>query len=164
MSDFSPISESTVPLDTPPASRDDGVLRCEQCGTGPLYYGGRGRKPRFCDEHKPNKGSSSASAGGSLGQLQSSVEQFYLFIAMGISMVDPYDGMVIGNKAPDLAKAWVDLARTNPKVRKMLQRMTTGSGTGAIVMAHAMTIYPILEHHEMLPSFLGGKRDRSNAE
>lgn len=29
-------------------------LTCETCGM-PLHYGGRGRKPRFCDEHKPNR-------------------------------------------------------------------------------------------------------------
>ncbi len=29
-------------------------LTCETCGL-PLHYGGRGRKPRFCDEHKPNR-------------------------------------------------------------------------------------------------------------
>lgn len=29
-------------------------LTCETCGL-PLTYGGRGRKPRFCAEHKPNR-------------------------------------------------------------------------------------------------------------
>jgi hypothetical protein len=49
-----PSSESDVgPLDLPPIT--DDLLSCTVCGK-PLTYGGRGRKPTKCDEHKKASG------------------------------------------------------------------------------------------------------------
>ena len=38
-----------IPQDEPPTTQD--LYSCVVCGT-PLTYGGRGRKPKYCDDHK----------------------------------------------------------------------------------------------------------------
>ncbi|HEY6018781.1 MAG TPA: hypothetical protein VIY48_02495 [Candidatus Paceibacterota bacterium] len=48
-----PIPDADLPPDLPPETGSD--LRCQVCGTE-LVYGGRGRKPTRCDEHKKQSG------------------------------------------------------------------------------------------------------------
>lgn len=52
------------PRDLPPAV-EDNALACEVCGKA-LVYGGRGRKPKRCDEHK-RSGAKSVSSGSKIG-------------------------------------------------------------------------------------------------
>lgn len=61
------VFEDAVPVETPnyagpqdAAPETEDVLSCEVCGKT-LTYAGRGRKPKFCDEHK--KGSAKPSGG-----------------------------------------------------------------------------------------------------
>lgn len=51
--------KTTVETVTPPTQGSQD--QCIICGT-PLYYGGRGRHPQYCDEHRPTSASNSANS------------------------------------------------------------------------------------------------------
>lgn len=60
------IADEDLPLDTtPPAS--DVEYPCEVCGREAGPYGGRGRKPKRCTEHKSSGRSNTRSAPGAKG-------------------------------------------------------------------------------------------------
>lgn len=145
--------------DDPFISNDEAPYRCEVCGTS-LTYGGRGRKPRFCAEHK--KGGTTTSNGkkatANMVVLENNIADLYRGLGMGLSFVDPESGMEVAGAADKLAASWITLAESNPKVKKFLIKLTTGSGVGAVVLAHGTVAYPILKRHDMLPSFLGGSK------
>lgn len=134
---------------------DTAPYRCEIC-LSPLSYGGRGRPPTRCDEHRRQKAKTNApkSPSGSMRGVEEGLRELYTFIGMGVSMVDPIDGMTIASQADKLAHSWILAAESNPKLKKTLIKLTQGSGIGAVVIAHAMVAYPILEHHNLLPRLL----------
>lgn len=157
------ISDSGVIDDAPPASflntepqtfppTDDAPFRCEVCGTS-LIYAGRGRRPRFCAEHKTKGAAASARTGTSMRGLENSLADLYRGLGFGLNFVDPLAGMEVANSADALAHSWIVLAESNPKVRKWLMKITTGSGVGGVVIAHAMVAIPIMKRHDVLPGF-----------
>jgi hypothetical protein len=75
----------------------------------------------------------------------------YRGIAFGVGLLDQFDGMALANGADSLAHSWIVLAQTDPKVRKFLQRITTGSGWGAVILAHTIVALPIIQHHNLIP-------------
>jgi hypothetical protein len=140
------------------ANGDAAPYRCEVCGMA-LHYGGRGRPPVRCDEHKKQRASSNGSnpkrpSGVGMKVLEEQLADMYRFVGMGLSMVDQFDGMTIAASADNLAHSWVVAAETNPKLKKFLIKLTTGTGVGGVILAHALVAFPIMEHHKMLPQFL----------
>ena len=134
------------------------LFRCEVCNTG-LVYGGRGRHPRFCDEHKPGRSSTGSGKGSgrqtkSLKAIEDSLAGVYTFVGMGVGFVDQFDGTVICDSAGNLAQSWVQLAASNDAWRKRLEKFCTGTGIGTVIFAHAMVAFPILQHHKLLPTFM----------
>lgn len=139
------------------------LFRCEVCNTG-LVYGGRGRHPRFCAEHKPggkSTGSRQPRQTKSLKAIEDSLAGVYTFVGMGVGFVDQFDGTVICDAAGNLATSWVQLAASNDAWRKRLEKFCTGTGIGTVIFAHAMVAVPILQHHKMLPSFMLSKEPAS---
>jgi len=137
-------------------SSDDTPFRCEVCGTA-LEYSGRGRHPKRCDEHR--KGGASKGSGGTrsfknAAQLENAIADMYRTAAFGIGIFDQFDAMAIANSSDKLAKSWITLAESDPKVRKFLEKMVTGTGWGAVIVAHLMVAVPILIHHEKIPTGL----------
>jgi hypothetical protein len=60
----------------------------------------------------------------------------YTMVGTTVYMVNPRIGVTIINKADDCASALDDLARTNPRVRRALERMLTTSAYSAVITAH----------------------------
>jgi hypothetical protein len=141
---------------------DDSPFRCEVCGTA-LEYSGRGRHPKFCDEHRKNKTSAGSSGSGSAtgfkgkAQLEVALADLYRSVAFGVGIFDQFDAMTIAGSADSLAHSWIVLAETDPKVRKFLQKITTGTGWGAVILAHMMIAMPIMINHNALPQGLMDK-------
>lgn len=88
-----------------------------------------------------------------MAQLETAIADMYRGIGMGLTFVDPFDGMTIAEGSDKLAHSWIVLAESNPKMKAFLVKLATGGGWGAVIIAHAMVAYPILAHHDMLPSF-----------
>lgn len=154
------VSESNTEFTDPDivenfVSSDDSPYRCEVCAA-PLVYGGKGRPPVRCSEHKRNKSSGigKRTSSGNMKALEAAVADMYRALAMGVTMLDTFDGMAIAQGAESLAHSWIVLAETDPKVKKFLVKVTTGSGWGAVIVAHALVALPIIEHHDMMPKIL----------
>jgi hypothetical protein len=140
---------------------DDGYdYHCSVCGKGIVRKSNRGRAPTKCDEHKQGGVSSAPKSKQpqTLTALKSSLIEMYTGLGMAVMFVSNDDGMDIINNADRLASSWITLAQTNEKVKKMLQRITTGSGAGAVIFAHVIVAYPILARHDMLPTFVTGNK------
>lgn len=150
MSDFPSVtlSDEGVTLD-PFRSSDDSPDHCLTCGV-PLEYGGRGRRPKYCSEHKKNASATSpASNSGNLAALETAIADMYRGGAAGLMLINPTDGLIVAEAAPGIAKAWIQLARTDQKVRKFLQKMTVGGGSGAVIFAHVAVAMSIMANHDV---------------
>lgn len=80
--------------------------------------------------------------------LQPKLEALFTSLGMLVSFKCKVCGIdTIGKQAPALAKAWDNLAKESPAVRKALNGLLTTSAWGEVAMATAMTIVPIMEHH-----------------
>lgn len=141
----------TMSDDIPPTTEDD--LTCEVCGK-PLIYGGRGRKPTRCDEHKRNKatGGGTRRSNSKLGALEANLKSNFSTIGTMVFMVNQFDGQVILERSEDLAKSLVAVAEQNPKVRQALENMMTASAWSQVVMVGASIAIPIAANHGLLPS------------
>lgn len=131
---------------------------CEVCGTE-LHYGGRGRKPRFCDEHKRSNRSASSggrSSGKNIDTLISQIQDIYLTIGVAAGAIPPLatDSLIIASNAQRMAESWRPLIERDPKIRKFWERITTGGGWGTVVLAHGTVALALMQAHNVsLPGF-----------
>lgn len=131
-----PESGNPVSKDVPPD------FACEECGA-PLTYAGRGRKPRFCDEHKPGRSSSSGkprgSSTGNLALIERAVnelEAIYGISAQAIKFVDERSGKIVYDDRRKLAESWRALLETNKKFRNAFVELEQKTAWLPVIMAH----------------------------
>jgi hypothetical protein len=158
------ITITDEPEDTAPSDLGVGVplpptvdgLWCEVC-SAPLTYGGRGRKPRFCAEHKPKASAPTGKRSNSVDVLIAQIVDFYAGIGTVVTLVPgcALDGMTVAGNATKLGESWRPLIERDPKLRKFWERMLTGSGYGALAFAHIMVALPIMANHGLLPKQVG---------
>jgi transcriptional regulator with XRE-family HTH domain len=77
-------------------------------------------------------------------------------LAQMVGMVDEFDGQIIRTYAPGMARAWADLARVNPTVRRVLMGLTFGGAYRGVIAATLPATLAIMAHHGMLPQLGGG--------
>jgi hypothetical protein len=139
-------------------SADGPRFTCEVCDA-PLTYSGRGRHPKYCDEHKPgstSKPSVAKRAPKGVAHIRSGMEQLYELAGDGFELLGRYtedelltvDGHLIKSRAPVLAEQWAELAERDPEVRKALSNMTTGSSWGGVIVTHVMLAAAIMMNHK----------------
>jgi hypothetical protein len=156
--------ESEIDLATQAESTDE--LKCQNCGL-PLEYSGRGRKPTVCKRGEGCRLTESATAvrrTGEVEKIRQGMMEFYLAAGVGVAFLDQYDGFVIGQNASKLADSWAALAEKDPKVRKALMRMLTGTSWAGVLMAHAMVALPIMQHHNLIPQLTEHKVTAEDTE
>lgn len=149
--DDAPVGPDSVPdasgYDTPPSSPD---LTCEVCGK-PLDYAGRGRKPRFCDEHRKVSGSRSKSTSAAvtdreLTQACESLAQLYDMMVFPLFALDPVEGGAADVWMRQLeslnARNRAILANNRPLVRKINAAGEKG-GNLAFILSHAVAVGPV---------------------
>lgn len=138
-----------------------GELECQVCGKA-LIYAGRGRKPRFCEDHKPkgakSSGSTNRSKGVPIDTLVNNIEQFYMTVGMGLSFLPATqpDSMTVVSSASQLAESWRPAIEANPKIRKFWEKMFTAGSYGTVITAHLIVAIPIMQRHNIIPSIGGG--------
>jgi ABC-type phosphate/phosphonate transport system permease subunit len=75
-------------------------------------------------------------------------------MGMAIGMVNEYDGQIIVSSAPQMAGAWAELARQDPKVAKAMMKLIQASGWGLVIAAHLPVAVGILANHGKTPAAL----------
>lgn len=112
---------------------------CEVCGTG-LTYGGRGRKPRFCVEHKPGAKSTSGSTRRSTISVDRAITELEMLHGMGgqaIKLVlSPRAGEIVYTEREKLAESWRMLLETNKRVRDMFTNLESKAAWLPMVIAY----------------------------
>lgn len=133
----------TVPDSGNPSPTAD--LTCEVCGTG-LSYGGRGRKPRFCDEHKParGKGSGRRSGGPIVDRAITEIGVLYGFAGQGVKFIDPAAGELIYDQRGKLAESYRLLLETNSRFRKLFADLEGKAAWLPIIAVHGDLIANIM--------------------
>jgi hypothetical protein len=80
------------------------------------------------------------------------LEQLIGTVGFAVCMANMTDGTAILNGAPALASALDDLARENPRVRKVLEGLLATGAWSGVAIAAANIAMPILANHDMLPA------------
>lgn len=151
----------------PPESSDSTpsgkTAYCEECSEL-IPWSGRGRKPRFCKEHKRPLGESRSSAPSQTRargtakadkEAKELADAYLRMLQQGsiyLSLVEPYDGMAIFASAPHNAQLFQNMLAQQEKFRAALLAGRGGSATGAYIVSTIGTIVlPILAHHGLIP-------------
>lgn len=79
-------------------------------------------------------------------------------IGQAVALVNPVDGAIIINGAEPLAKALNDIAKDNDRLYRWLVAAQTGSKYGALFVAVAGIVTPILINHNVID--LGPMKDK----
>ena len=82
--------------------------------------------------------------------------EMYAGIGGTIGMFPPLitDGMMVSASANALAESWRPLIMRDPAVRKFWEKVCTGGGWGAVIMAHGFLVLGIMRAHNVtLPGF-----------
>lgn len=153
-----PPLEWSQPVPTQPSTGTpgDGLILtgepCDVCG-GPVYYGGRGRKPKRCLDHRTRNRATKATAPPApvyttevpddeitavVGDLQRGLGM----IAGGLIPFAPVTGATIMLTGPDAVNSLVSIAARYPKMLEGLKKASTaipfleiGKFGGAVVVA-----------------------------
>lgn len=79
--------------------------------------------------------------------LEKKLEKFYGGIGMAVFGFDQHCGQVIISNAGSMAASLDQLAKQNPEVRKLLERLMETSAYGLVIAAHAPVVFAIALHH-----------------
>jgi len=121
-----------------------GDFFCQVCNT-PLTYSGRGRHPKFCDEHKPGRGSSTTStrksSAGTVALIDRAITEIasaYSLAAQGLKFFgQDHAGTIVYDKREYLAESYRPLLEVNKKVRDLFAKTEKAVAILPIIVAHA---------------------------
>lgn len=90
-------------------------------------------------------------------QLHGQLVDLYVSIGtIAVTPIDPLAGALFVARSDELAQTWIDLAETNPKVKKALQKLVEAGGWGGVVIAHGMLLMPVLANRGLFPDHVAG--------
>ena len=140
-----------------------GVCAADSCTNGiPKPAGGRGRPPKFCDEHKGGKtgpkqagfNSAKSSLSGKswpkAAEVETLLTQYVNGLGIALSFVHEKDGLVIVEGGPDVVKALVELAKDERELRKYLEWLTAPGKYSPLILAVAGVAIPIMSNHGLI--------------
>lgn len=141
---------AAIPGDIPPEA-DAGAASgytCDECGK-PLSYGGRGRPPTKCDEHK-RAGSSGRSSAPSGNRGSKDVD------AACNALAAAYESLLfpLGMASPDAAAMWVQkigqlnnsnrlILSGDPALARRIVNSASKGGAAALIATNAMAMAPV---------------------
>lgn len=82
-----------------------------------------------------------------LADIETQIEVMYVMFAQLWSVKDPTCGGALAANAKPMAKSWVEWARQDPKVAKVLTSMSHGAGVFGVVVAHLPFAMVVFQHH-----------------
>jgi hypothetical protein len=149
--------------DAPPRK----VYTCRDCGKE-LEYGGRGRPPTQCDEHKGQSSSASATPGGQPRKVTTRAAREAAELAakykglqqkggLITAVAEPYDGMVLFTSADRVWKQGEAVLASNDVLRTQLLQIKSSGSLGAFIATVIVNVFlPVAAHHGMLPKTIRG--------
>lgn len=130
----------------PTPTSDDPVCQYPNCGI-PLTYSGRGRKPKWCDEHKPSKSSSRpASARKSTSDVQKALtilDGMYSGVSAGLMMLSPRAALEWADRVETLQQTNAVTLEGDENLTRMILKAGRGGGKFAFIAAHAFALAPV---------------------
>ena len=151
------LSFDDLPSDSPPPSAEeplevDGFI-CPECGKEAKNKRGLSMHMKRSHGVQSEKDDSKP-ASLRKGNIEKDLHEFFMMIAMMVSMINPNDGAIIGSNAEKLAHAYGNLARQNKAFRSFLEGMLKTGAMGEVFTATLFTALPILANHGKLPTEL----------
>lgn len=133
-------------------------LSCKVCGIE-LVYSGKGRRPEYCETHRPAKNvkgdrkPTSRKNAGKLTDAALRTELLAMLQGAGavVLAVDRFDGAVIISGAENLVDALMSMAAQNPAFRKWLEAGSSSMTWVQLAVAVGAIVIPIAAHHKIVP-------------
>ena len=137
---------------------DKEPIRCQEPGcSNEVIKPARGRTPRFCPEHKratTAKGSSRSSWPRS-AEIEKLLNTYILGIGGGLTLTKyKADGDVIIMHGSAVVHEVVELAKSDKKLRHVLELLATPGRYGPLALAVMPLIFGIMANHKLLPQFV----------
>lgn len=142
-----PPDATTVDIDSG-NSESSSDLTCQVCGT-PLTYGGRGRKPKFCDDHKksPSSGSSTRSSGGRAGAeveaAMAALEGMHTVLSMALMVIAPNAAMEWQAQLPALNDRNRGILGADKELAKKIAKMASKGSSPMLFLSYGAAIAPV---------------------
>lgn len=130
---------------TEEAETFDTDLSCEVCGV-PLVYSGRGRKPKFCENHKPNKSRNSTSprSNSDVNTALQVMETSYSGLSLLLRLTSPRAAEVWESSHDNLMETNRQAFIADKKLCQRIVKLGQTSGTGMFIGAHVFALAPVL--------------------
>lgn len=132
--------------DDPDFSVPDHTASREERRSFASYLGGKKDDDEKPTRGRPRKRKTPASR-PKKGAFVEPLTNMYGLAALTLMPVDPHCAGVILENAEACAEAVDELAYQNESVRRVLDKLVTGSAIGALVMAHMPIIVAVASHH-----------------
>lgn len=129
--------------DTPPPFEGEAEFSCVTCGVA-LEYGGRGRKPKYCDAHKKRSvtGTRTTSTAGNEKLAAMAVEvlcQGNAVIAFGLGMGSLFDtASALSDREDAFRTQAYEALKLDPALCKTILKGGASSGRVALILAYVM--------------------------
>lgn len=159
MTDEEPLTDEDVAALVASAEADG---QCEHpgCTLPRRPYGGKGKRPTTCEQHRPGAPKGGSPVGRSPkaadAKMIAGLEELVTLVGMGVSFWDAYDGQVICAGAAPLARQLVSMGDQYPAVKRVLAKVAGGAVTAqsglGLTMVVAQMAVPIMVHHGTLPA------------
>jgi hypothetical protein len=146
MTEYAFAETDTEVIDAAPS--DDYEYSCEVCGTE-LFYGGRGRKPKFCDDHRKTATRTTstvkgAGKGGALArQAATALGQLNGLIGIALMLAPkpwnlPTTASALAGATEGFEEQAYKALLSDPKLCALILRGGAMSGRVALVIAYGM--------------------------
>lgn len=150
--EFVDVDASALLPDIPAGLTDDEICEVSGCSE-PIVYGGRGRKPKRCPEHKGTRGATvrpetvktkrgkandipARRAAQSLSQMNALIGTTLLLLPKPYGM--PATGSALANANEGFEEAAYEALLTDPKLCQMINKAGAVSGKFSLLFAYAM--------------------------
>lgn len=78
------------------------------------------------------------------GGLKAPIVDIYIGLSLGLMPFNATVAKAVADSADQCAEAWVELAKTNPAVKRFLIRLATGSAAGKLFWAHSPILLAVV--------------------
>jgi len=138
-----PIKPKPTPVNPPPSPKDAKPKK------GAEKFEGTEESKEKAKQSKPK--SNTRKPRGRPASLEGKLEELFAGIGLMVGVVNMEDGLVITERAPDLAHAYNKLAQENKYIRDILQKLVETSAWSEVVFVTAAVLLPIAKNHGWLP-------------